>query len=490
MVPAAIASKIPGGPFFDPFTVYFFLEDKDFKNKGWIERLAKDKEVTGGIFQIKVYHKSTLFEGENGSYFRNVLEYSNVLARVINPSQSFIQIEHRNIFPDKKNIEDFKKELGLFILQICRSDLDEILNQIAYNENSYVGAEYSDKVLLPLRKLAKAFKQAVNNLTKTQDNSNLRRLRAGRQSSMELAPPPSRRRRRDEDNLSNGLLSFVSFKTIAERKYVELPISKLKKDEDGKLMMSTEDLRELLEEVSKAGRGFSDSSNLSQGKKGGAKDEFELVSNKNVKILVNNRNHNERFPRLTVEINGKTFDINTRNEAGIFIYINALIRTKLGRTYPRHELIKFFVDYNNFHTNNNRIEESDVRLMGIADGEEKIDLYCSIYELVGGGDMTFNDWCRQPNSDAMETVVKGGLNDFKRKLREEIKNVQRQDYEKILNIKTEKKNKRSYYYVDILPENIIFPDTKEWQEILDTTKELLNAVSINNIDMSHNPMLE
>ena len=439
MIPASFAKILPFGQDLDPFIIYFVLPKNEYKkNRGWLIRLNKDKDITSGLFRIKVYPKELLTASKEGDYVFSLLHYSNVMGKVLNPDDDRVRVEHQFIDLCNGNDEHFRKELQLFILQLCRSDLDKIRElrffppRFSHRRHDNFYNDDSNKIIEAI------FQGLVDFYTEKIELRDNQRLRPYRYKEL--------LRRRDEtynrprNNFNSNFLSFqVSSSFLgyeAEQEKADmLEGIEISKNEDGTLNINPEDFKILLIKG-----GYIVKSNEDD-KDPWTKPEL-LTINVNEG---NNSNQAERYPHLEIIMGDVIHNIRLKSKEGTLLYMATLLKQKYGFPLKREEIISIFKNIPKKYSkeiNRDNIEEyiEDVNLPAY---EWIKEIYKFIF-----GESSFNQWCYQlyTNTGGCSRPFQTGLYQLKEHIRLSMNNSGNNPYTPYVIISSNQDTKKAAKY--------------------------------------------
>lgn len=458
MIPASIAQALPVGQNLNPFEIYFLLPEKEYKkHKGWINRFNKDTSITAGIFKIRIYPEELVKKAKDGEMILKLLKNSNVIARVLHPDESVVHVEHFDIFLDKNDPESFKEDLRLFILQLCRANLDEIRQELFLNHeyNAY-GSEFYGNIS-SLERLEELFEGLSSFYTGKIEDTFLRRLRPLKNRKVRIKERPCQ----TAEPLFNT--SFISFQVASAfsnydvRKEKEQEVEKLNisRNEDGSFVIDFETLKKLLVE-----------GNFIRPNSPALLETIPI----NITLKENRQKENkmERYPSLLIEIDHKKIETSLKGKEGAIIYIGTLLKRKFNKGLKRKEVTGIFKDLDKPGVTRSNFYDY-IKPENKSAFEWIREIYSKIY-----GEKSFDEWFFNLIND-WDGYTRRGVSQIRSLIGACLKDENVKDIEEYVTIRKNKESKWVEYYIDRNPESIHIPDSLK--ALLTATKTYIDTLS-------------
>lgn len=448
MIPAAFAHSLPSNNTLDPFEIFFILDKSEYKkNRGWLNRLNKDKTLTMDLFKIKVFQKELLTVTPEGVYLLKVLKYSNVIAKTLHSEVSRVHVEHQYIDISEGDSGEFRQSLNLFLLQLCRANIDEIREMLCFpHDRPRRRLETFDKkdVLL---KTEETFEKIESILRSRISGNEIQRLRPFKLektdfSSICFSEEPS--------TFYSGFLQFnlpsnFSDYTASKEKKDVLESLEIIMNNDGNFVINKENLKTLLIKG-----GF-----IVKKPEGGINPWIEpeqLVIN--VKKSAG-RHRADRYPVLEIKIGDLSHDIHMKSIDGSILYIATLLKRQCGLQLRRAEIMDIF---NNIPKkgyppiNADNIEEyvADENFPAF---EWLREIYSSIFSR-----SSFNEWFYNRYKTGWDTPFRNGLSHLKKHITGSLYNAGYEVYTPFITLDSKKGKRSKDYTIKIFPQHINFID--------------------------------
>lgn len=457
MVPAAYAKSLPFNPNLDPFEIIFILDEQEYQQDyEWLNSLNNDSALILDLFKIRVLHKKKLFDSEPGQRILKALGRSNVIAQVLHQGKGFIHVEHQNIKLSDGDTERFRQSLNLFLLQLCRANIDEI------REMKYFSQDPQNKVITifdsesPIEKIEATFEKLSEILSARIQGWEIQRVRPFKFQKEEIKPYST-----GPSNYNVGSGSFLSFQVAASFSDYTSPKDKkdilddldIIQDKDGNFVINSDDLRLLLLKG-----GF-----MIKRPEGGVDPWIE--PEKIFLTVTDNtgKQKTDRYPILHFKFGKLSYALTLKSKEGTILYIGALLMKLNNRELKREDIINIFKNipektYPPINPDNFEEYVSDDDLSAY---EWLREIYKCLF-----GEESFNNWCYQLYKTDCDRPFRTGLNILKGHIKDSMEKAGLDLYTPFINIEplrkdsskngSEKKDRLVYYTVGVLPSNISF----------------------------------
>ena len=455
MIPAAFAMSLPVSQNLDPFEIFFILDKADYKkNRGWINRLNKDKTLTSGLFNFQVYPKELIFQTKAGEKIKALLNDSNVIASTIHPNKKIIHVEHQWLDLKDGDTENFRFQLNLFILKLLRANLDEVREMIYFGHRGSRRSYNSVEENKSLQQLENNFERLIKVYAPKIDKKDARRLRSFRNTA---ATPKIDRSSSSYEPVSRSFHSFhVSssfgdyYPTEVNRDFLnELEVAQ---NEEGNLVITPEVFKNLLIK----GRFII----------GGTKEKPDpWIQPESVKINLikgSSRGQREKFPVLDISIGHLRQQIRLKNHEGTIIYVATLLKRKFNESLKREEIINIFKDISPKSTEpikRNTLKHF-IKKENIPAYKWIKEIYSLIFE-----EASFDNWMYKLFTCDGDQLFRMGLSLTKKHIGNSLYQAGYEKYTPFINIESKKNGRAQIYFIDVMPDNI------ELEGLLQTLKD-------------------
>ena len=474
MVPAAYAKFLPFNPNLDPFEIIFILDEQEYQQDyEWLNSLNNDSALTLDLFKIRVIPKEKLSVSVDGERILRALGRSNVIAQVLHHGKGMIHVEHQNIKLSDGDTERFRLSLNLFLLQLCRANIDEIREMKYFSESPYGRVIRIFDRESPIEKIEETFEKLSEILSSRIQGWEIQRIRPFKYEKEEIKPYSPRPSRNNE---SSG--SFLSFQVASSFSDYTSPKDKkdiledldIIQDKDGNYVINSDDLRLLLLEG-----GF-----MIKRPQGGV-DPWIEPEKIFITVTESDGKHKaDRFPILQFKFGELSYELILKNKEGTILYIAILLMRVNNMELKREDITGIFknIPVKPFPPINPENFEEYVSDEDLPAYEWIKEIYSCLF-----GEESFNNWCYHHYKTDWDRSFRNGLNLLKGLIKESLENAGYEIYTPFINIESvrkesskngsEKKDRLVYYTVSVLPSNISF--TSSLTALLPATETYINS---------------
>ena len=457
MMPASYSQSLPIGEGLNPFDIYFIIpEIKINRYREYISALNEDTSVTGGVFTFKIYGRELIKSDEKGKEVLNLLGNSDIIARIIHPEDNTVHVEHFYIGFDWGTPEQIKNEIKLFLLQVCRANIDEIRQELIFPTVSLKNGVPDEEYVKMLKDFEKLFSKLVLFYTRKTDNSSLRRLRplTYKTPALHRLPRPANRSRAERpldcSFLSFEVGNFFSGYEAKKEKKKFLDSIDFRVNEDGALIVDQETMKKILLE-----------GNLMKTNVYKSAIKIEVTDN------LNHDNKSKRFPTLQVEWKSLKFEFPLKNKEGTLLFIATMLKNKFNAGLRREEFSSIFKNLTSQKfTRADIYDKIDPQNMPAFEWLKEI--YSRIF-----GSSSFDEWFYNLSVRDWERSASTGINHLSTYISDYLFMKGYDALNDFLNFQKNTLSKRVEYNIDLEPGNITFAGSLA--SLLPTTEIYINS---------------
>lgn len=440
-MPASYSQSLPIGEGLNPFDIYFIIpEIKINIYREYITDLNDDISVTGGVFTFKIYGRELIESDERGKEVLKLLGNSDIIARIIHPEDDTVHVEHFNIGFDWGTPEQIKKEIKLFLLQVCRANIDEIRQELIFPTVSLINGVPDEEYVKMLKDFERLFIKLAQFYTRKTDNSSLRRLRplTYKTPAFHRPPRPAIRSRSSEMPLDCSILSFEvsdffsGYEAKKEKKKF-LDSINFRVNEDGALIVDKETMKKILLE-----------GNLMKNYVYKSSIQIEVTDN------LKHNNKSKRFPTLQVEWKSLKFEFPLKNKEGTLLYIATLLKNKFNAGFRREEFSSIFKNLTS-----QKFTRADIYDKIDPQNKPAFEWLKEIYSRIFGSS-SFDEWFYNLSVRDWERSASTGINHLSTHISDYLFMKGYDALNDFLNFQKNTLSKRVEYNIDLEPGNITF----------------------------------
>lgn len=441
MIPSELIKPLPVGQELDPFKIYFILPKKEYtKYRGWINRLNQDTSVTGGVFTFKPYARELMENVKEGKIVMQLIGDSNIMARTIHTDKKIVHVEHVYINLEGGNDKQKKREIRLFLLQLCRANLDEIRQELILKPEFIRKSPENNKK----RHLLNDFKRFFSDLSKfyakkTRSSSSRQSKLTKDTVSEPFSPSPSLYQSRSESDMPiRGCLGFQVMRAFPAYKPTKESIEfienlELKRNPDGSYNIDSEALKDLLLH-------------------GKIMEPNEIKPDIKISVVDNLKHKiaSKRVPSLNIELENLKFNINLKSKEGTVFYIATLLKRKFNSGLWRTEITGIF-------KNLPASKVTQANIVSLIKDEDKPafewlrEIFSAIF-----GPTQFLEWFYMLYIHDWDGTTRRAVSNLKKHIRDSLYSKGFEDLNPYINFSKTKDNKQVKYNLDLDPANIAF----------------------------------